>query len=232
MFFFNLSFPEFLAILGSVSAVVVTLYLLDRTRKKQTVATLRFFTALDKVPQYRHRRRLQQPWSLLLQLISMALLLLALAQLRLGSPDRYSRNHVLILDTSAWMAARSGQGRLIDQARAGAKAYLKSIPPNDRVMLVRADALATPATPFESDRTKLERAIDQTQPGAAVLNVDQALAFAQQSLNRGLNPNAKTRGEIVFAGAGRVPADAASAIAVWPWDESKSRKVRRSIRSV
>ena len=30
MFFLNLSFPEFVAILGSVSAVLVTLYLLDR----------------------------------------------------------------------------------------------------------------------------------------------------------------------------------------------------------
>src|SRR5438132_929338 len=118
MFFFNLSLPEFLALLGSVSGVVVALYLLDRLRKKQTVATLRFFSALDRVPQYKHRRRLQQPWSLLLQLISLALLLLAIAQVRLGSPDRYSRDHVLILDTSAWMAARSGQGRLIDQARA------------------------------------------------------------------------------------------------------------------
>ena len=209
MFFFNLSFPEFLAILGSVSAVVVTLYLLDRARRKQTVATLRFFTALDRVPQYRHRRRLQQPWSLLLQLSSMALLLLALAQLRLGSPDRYSRDHVLILDTSAWMSARAGQGRLIDQARAAAKAYLKSIPANDRVMLVRADALATPATPFESDRSKLDRAIDQTHPGAAVLNIEQALAFAQQSLK----VNTRKAGEIVFAGAGRIPADAGTSAA-------------------
>ncbi|MGI8743701.1 MAG: vWA domain-containing protein [Bryobacteraceae bacterium] len=205
MFFFNFSFLEFLALLGSVSGIVVTLYLLDRLRKKQTVATLRFFTALDKVPQYRHRRRLQQPWSLLLQLLSMALLLLAIAQLRLGSPDRYSRDHVLLLDTSAWMSARSGQGRLIDQARSSAKAYLKSIPASDRVMLVRADALATPATPFESDRGKLEQAIDQSQPGASVLNIEQALQFAEQSQKL----NAKRAGEIVFSGAGRIPADAA-----------------------
>lgn len=206
MFFFNLSLPEFLALLGSVSGVVVALYLLDRLRKKQTVATLRFFSALDKAPQYRHRRRLQQPWSLLLQLLSMALLLLALAQLRLGSPDRYSRDHVLLLDTSSWMSARSGQGRLIDQARAAAKAYLKSLPSNDRVMLVRSDALATPATPFEVDRRKLEQAIDSSQPGASVLNIEQALRFAEQSRRL----NARRAGEIVFAGAGRIPSDAAS----------------------
>jgi von Willebrand factor type A domain/Aerotolerance regulator N-terminal len=207
MFFFNLSLPEFLALLGTVSSVVVTLYLLDRVRRKQTVATLRFFTALDRVPHYKHRRRLQQPWSLLLQILSLALLLLALAQVRLGSPDRYSRDHVLILDTSAWMSARAGQGRLIDQARASAKAYLKAIPANDRVMLVRADALATPATPFESDRRKLEQAIDQSQAGATVLNMDQALEFAQQAQKL----HAQRSGEIVFAGAARIASDAAMA---------------------
>ena len=126
MFFFNLSLPEFLALFSALSGVVVALYLLDRVKKKHTVATLRFYTVLDKAPQYRHRRKLQQPWSLLLQLISLTLLLLALAQLRLGSPDRYSNDHVLILDSSAWMAARSGDGRLIDQARAAAKTLSES----------------------------------------------------------------------------------------------------------
>src|SRR5271169_6209892 len=36
MFFLNLSLPEFLAVLGSLSGVVVALYLLDRLRKKHT----------------------------------------------------------------------------------------------------------------------------------------------------------------------------------------------------
>src|SRR5579862_1421382 len=106
MFLFNLTFPEFLAILGSLSGLTVALYLLDRMRKRHTVATLRFFAALEKAPVLKHRRKLQQPWSLLLQLISLLLLLLAIAQLRFGSESRYSRDHVLILDNSAWMGAR------------------------------------------------------------------------------------------------------------------------------
>src|SRR6266478_9317384 len=98
MFLLNLTLPEFLAILGVLSSAVVALYLLDRLRKKQTVATLRFFTAIEKAPEMKHRRKLQQPWSLLLQLLSLLLLLLAIAQLRLGSPDLFFRDHVLILD--------------------------------------------------------------------------------------------------------------------------------------
>src|SRR5574340_78450 len=113
MFFLNLTLPEFLALLGSLSGVVVTLYLLDRMRKKHTVATLRFFTASEKPPVLKHRRKLQQPWSLVLQLLSLLLLLLAIAQLRWGSAARAARDHVLILDASAWMNARAGQARLI-----------------------------------------------------------------------------------------------------------------------
>jgi von Willebrand factor type A domain len=203
MFFLNLSLPEFLALLGSLSGVVVALYLLDRARKKHIVATLRFFTAAENPPVLKHRRKLQQPWSLLLQVISLLLLLLAIAQLRFGSPAQSSRDHVLILDTSAWMAARSGQGRLIDQARAAARGYLRALPMNDRLMIVRADALATPAILFESDRRKLQQAIDQSQPSAAPLNLQQAFDFAQQAQRL----HSQRPGEIAFIGAARTSSD-------------------------
>jgi hypothetical protein len=205
MFFLNLTLPEFLALLGSVSGVVVALYLLDRMRKKHTVSTLRFFAATERPPVLKHRRKLQQPWSLILQLLSLLLLLLAIAQLRWGSPARASRDHVLILDTSAWMAARSGQARLIDQARAAARNYVKLLPSSDRVMVVRADVLSTPATLFETDRRKIQQAIDQTQPGAGPLNIEEALEFAQDAQRL----HSQQAGEIVFAGTGRVSGDKA-----------------------
>ncbi len=216
MFFLNLSLPEFLALLGTLSGAIVTLYLLDRHRRKLRVATLRFFRLNDKPPEMKHRRRVQQPWSLILQLLSLLLLLLAIAQLRLGSPDRSSRDHVLLLDSSAWMAARtalaptdtprtagSGGPRLIDIARARARAYVRALPRNDRVMVVRAGELPMPGTLFETDRQKIIQAIDQTQPGASALNIDQAIEFAQQAQAL----RARRAGEIVFIGAGRVPGD-------------------------
>jgi hypothetical protein len=186
-----------------LSSAVFALYLLDRVKKKYTVATLRFFTVTERAPQYQHRRKLQQPWSLVLQIVSLLLLLLAIAQLKLGSRDRASNDHVLVMDTSAWMAAQTDRGRLIDQARASAKSYLKALPASDRVMLVRADALPTPATQFETDRPMLQRAIDQTQPGSSVLNIQQALEFAQQAQKL----HSQRSGDIAFVGAGRVLSD-------------------------
>jgi hypothetical protein len=211
MSFLNLGLGELLGLAGAISAAVVALYLLDRSRRKQVVSTLRFWSDADVRTQLQHRRKIQQPWSLLLEIISLLLLLLAIAGPRLGVIDSTGRDHVLILDTSAWMGSlgtRTQNGRqmtLFDEARDAARAYLRSLPARDRVMLVRADALATPATAFESDFGVVEEAIRRSQPGWSALNLDQALEFAQ----RAQKLQSQRAGEIVFAGAGRVPEEQA-----------------------
>ncbi len=199
MYLLNLSLAQFLAIFGSVSAIAVALYLFDRPRRRQVVSTLRFWVAAGRPAVAARRRRIHQPWSLILQLASMALLLLAMAQLRWGAPALAGRDHVIILETSAWMAARSGNRSLMDLARDRARQYLRALPARDRVMLVRADALATPATAFEPDRGKLEAAIAASQPGATALNLDQALAFASHIQSQ----EGRRAGEIAVVGTGR-----------------------------
>ncbi len=201
MFLLNLSLAEFLAIFGAVAAVVVALYLLDRSRQRQTVASLRFWRPSERPAERRsRRRRIQQPLSLLLQLLSIACLLLALSQLRLGVRESSGRDHVLILDTSAWMEASAGSGRLIDQAHSLARRWLWAIPSADRVMVVRANALATPATGFENNRQKLEEAITGSQPGGTALDIGKALELARQVQRL----HSSRPGDIVFSGAGRV----------------------------
>jgi len=199
VYFLNLSFLQFLAVFGGVSAISVALYLLDRSRRKLVVSTLRFWIAAEQPAVAARRRKVQQPWSLLLQLLSMALLLLAIGQLRLGTPAQAGRDHVIVLDTSAWMAGRSGNRTLMDVARDRARQYLKALPARDRVMLVRADGLATPATAFEEDRRKIEAAIKASEPGATALNLDQALLFARHIQGQ----DGHRVGEIAFIGPGR-----------------------------
>jgi hypothetical protein len=205
MYFLNLSLVQFLTLFGAISATTVLLYLLGRSRRRQVVSTLRFWVAAEQPAVVERRKKIQQPLSLILQLLSVLLLLLAIAQLRLGTRLAAPRDHVLILDTSAWMAAATGNSTaphrtLMEEAREKARAYLKSVPAPDRVMLVRADGLTTPATPFESDRTKLDQAVAASTPGATALNLDQALAFSRQE--QALGPD--RAGEIVYIGPGRV----------------------------
>jgi hypothetical protein len=201
MFFLNLSATEFFTALGVLGGLTTALYLLDRRRRTRVVSTLRFWTDAQSTRESHRRKRVREPWSLFLQMASLLLLLLAIAQLQLGPREHRSRDHVLLLDTSAWGAQRSGSATLLDREKAMAERYLSVLPSADRIMLVRADALATPATPFTADRVQLLRAVRQTTAGFSALNLEEALLFAAhaQRWSRG------EQGDVVYIGPGMVP---------------------------
>jgi hypothetical protein len=202
MFLLNLTLGQFLLVAGSLTAITTLLYLIDRTRRRMQVATLRFWSDAEKPVVSQRRNRIQQPVSLLLQLLGLLLLLLALAQPRLGSRDALPGRHVLLLDTSSWMNARSAASRdrtLMDDARDRAVAYVHALPARDEVMLVGADALATPLTAFVSSHEQMERAIASARPAATSLHVQAALAFAQKVQQLG-----GRRGEITYIGPARI----------------------------
>ena len=205
MGFINLSLLEVVGLMGAITAFSVALYLLDRNRRKQVVATLRFWVAAGESAPVTRRRRIQQPWSLLLQLLGMLLILLAIAQLQWGGRQGARRDHVLVLDDSAWMGAvvpgRNGS-TLLDVAKASGLGWLRAVPANDRVMLIRADALATPATGWEMDRRKVAKAILDTKPGATALNLSQSLDFAR----RMQRSSGSMAGEVAYVGPGRISA--------------------------
>ncbi len=202
MFFLNLALGQLLILAGAASAITVALYLLDRSRRRQVVSTLRFFPREAVTQDKARRRHIQQPVSLILQLAGIILLLLAVAQPRFGSPFQKTNYQVLLLDTSSWMGALDGDHTLMDTARARANEWLNRLPASDRVMLLRADALATPATAFEIDRQNIRRAIASSQAGSTALDINGAIAAARQALNK-----YGSSGEIVYIGAARIRAD-------------------------
>lgn len=205
MEFLSLTLGQVLVTFGAVTAFSVALYLLDRTRRRQVVATLRFWVSPGQPAPVSRNRKIQQKTSLLLQLLGMLLLLLAIAEFQFGGSLNKRRDHVLILDTSAWMGA-SIPGRsnvtVMDLARANAIGWLRAVPPSDRVLVIRGDSLATPATAWELDRKKSVRAILESSPGATALNLTQNLEFARAMQRR----SGATAGEIVYSGPGRISA--------------------------
>jgi hypothetical protein len=211
MFFLNLSFAEFAALFSVISAGVFALYLLDRSRRRQKVATLKFWKPAESPTQLNQRRKIQQPLSLFLQLLGIALLLLAISQLKWGNREQNTRDHVLVMDASAWMGAQMPGTRgalLMQTAKSQALAWLKTVPSEDRVMVLRADASATPATRFERNRETIEKTIREMQPGASALQLDQALRFATQFQKL----NSQSSGEIVYVGPGRMSTSEVSAL--------------------
>jgi len=93
-----------------------------------------------------------------------------------------------------------------------ARRYLRAVPPQDRVMLVRADGLSTPATAYEPDRRKVDAAILASRPGFTALNLEQALLFARHVQSQ----DGRRSGEIVFVGSGRTAASDAAGVAAVP----------------
>jgi Mg-chelatase subunit ChlD len=206
LFFSNLSLFEFLSLLSVASAATVALYLLSRSRSRMTVATLRFWQNATQAAQQRRRQRVDQPWSLILQLLAILCLLLAIAQPRWGTRILGGRDHVLLLDTSAWMGAPARDGDLSTEARRAALRWLRTLASQDRVMVIRAGAEALPATRFESDRGVDEAAIRSSLPGMGALDLEQSLSLARQSQTL----EAREPGEIVYIGAARLASDPAA----------------------
>lgn len=199
MFLFNLSWIEFGVLFGVIGSATVALYLLTRMRRRLVVSTLRFWQAAQQDLERKRRRRIDQPWSLLLQLLALACLLLAIAQPRWGARAGSGLDHVLIIDHSAWSGARASNGTLLDEARRSAAAWLATLPREDRVMLVEASGLATPVTAFEEDRAKTRAALASIEPSAMALDLEPAFDLARQALRLpGHRP-----GEIVYAGSAR-----------------------------
>ena len=218
MGFLNLTIVEFLAIVLPLASVMVALYFYDRSRKRRLVSTLRFWPQRPDPPMVTRRRKLQQPLSLLLQLLALLLLLLAIADLRFGGDAGSARHHVILLETSAWMRATAADSSqtLMDIARDRARAYLRAIPANEPVMLVRADGNPAPATVFTTGRQELDKAIEDSEPGWTAADLDSALKVAGSALKLGLGTSdtgsPPSAGEVAYIGSGRVmTADATGA---------------------
>ena len=209
MSFLNLTILEFLAILLPIAAAITALYFYDRSRRRRTVSTLRFWPRRPDPPMVTRRRKLQQPWSLLLQLLALLLLLLAIADFRWGEQAGAVRRHVVILDTSAWMGAVTPDGRrLMDIAHRRALAYLAAVPTGEPVMLIRGDANPAPATPFTTDRRQLEEAVEASEPSWTSIDLDRAFETARGALalygpaGAELGGQASV-GEVAYIGGGR-----------------------------
>jgi hypothetical protein len=143
-----------------------------------------------------NRRWLREPWALLAQVILLFLIIAALANPHWGRQDA-SRSVVMVLDTSIWSQAQPrGESPWIDDIREEADRVLDSLPPTDRVLLLRAEPDALPILPFTSDRSALKRAIADVSASSVVADVPSALELGKAALT------GSRRGLLVYVGPG------------------------------
>jgi len=215
MFFLNFTAGEFLVLFATFAGIVTALYLFDRSKSKKIVSTLRFWT-LDVISaQQKSRKRMRDPWSFLLQILSILLLLLAIGQLEWGRSKHRHRKDVVLVDTSAWSSEALDTNRtVLDAEKKIAAQYIKGLPATDLVLLAGVDASAVPATVFTSNRAELLNALESLQPSYSALDLGRALSFARRAAALSGSSADISDGEVLYVGPGRIRkgTDAASAV--------------------
>ena len=165
--------------LSAVALAIVALYLRRPRKKSLEVSTLLFWRRIfEREPHRRFLGRLRNPFSLLLQLLIFALLLLALARPEEASP-RGSRSMVIALDARARMQAAG----VFDKALITAQDFVSRLGPNDEVAILAAEGPPRIVSPFSSDGKDLRRRLALLTPSDAGGDMEETLLLARRLLD-------------------------------------------------
>jgi hypothetical protein len=150
--------------------VIVLLHLFRQERRRQEVSSLFLWREISDQQSRRIRPRLLRNVNLLLQLLAAAVAALALAQPVLSSAAGTGPPRLIVLvDTSASMAAVEGQVTRLDLAKNRAREVIGRSRRDTEIMIATAGPLPTVEQGFTTDRTVLYeviRALDwQDGPG-------------------------------------------------------------------
>ena len=140
------------------------------------------------VKRLRRRRRVKDPWLLLLRALAMLLVAVAVAGPVLSYPGGIpefggSGRVVLVLDRSLSMQLVDGGGTLLQRARAEAKEALAGLPAGALVGLVVFDGEAMRLTAsMTADHERVDGLIDSVQPSGGTSELRRALVEARRLL--------------------------------------------------
>jgi hypothetical protein len=171
-----------LALLGLLFVpAVIAMYLL-RLRRTETVvpSTLLWQRLAADVEANAPWQRLRRSLLFLLQLLLVAILALLAARPFVERPAGLARDLVLIVDTSASMAATDVKPDRLSAAKEAAIAALRDLPSGGRVSVIEAGRTARIVATGTSDLGRVRQAIESIRPTISRGNLADALALAQQ----------------------------------------------------
>ncbi len=165
--------------LSALLPVIIALYFLKLRREEQTVPSTYLWQELVRdVAANAPWQRLRPNWLLLLQLLFLAALILALARPFTWTIAASGDHLILVVDTSASMAASdvapNRLGAAVDQARRLAAA----LPAETPVTLIAAGSEVEVLLSGSVDRGRLEQALDSLRAGNGAADVATALELA------------------------------------------------------
>jgi Ca-activated chloride channel family protein len=167
--------------LSALAIPLVALYFLRLRRRKVRVSSLLPWHALQKSeklasPFHKFRRNLL----LFLQLLLLALLVLAFTRPFLESEAGSFQSVVLLVDTTASMTARDGEGAptRFDRAVAEAGRIVDALGSGDEVMLVSSGPRTAVVVPFTRDHSAVGRALSGLSVTEAEGGLEEGLRLA------------------------------------------------------
>ena len=175
-------FTSPLALLGLLFIpVVLAMYMLKLRRDQAVVpSTLLWSRLLTDVEANAPWQRLRRSLLLLLQLLLVVVIALLAARPFLERQAGLAGDVVLIVDTSASMAATDVAPTRLDAAKAAAIGALRDLPTGGTVSVIAADRTARIVVNESTDLGRVRQAIDDLQPSTMAGDLGDALELASK----------------------------------------------------
>jgi Mg-chelatase subunit ChlD len=167
--------------------IVIFFHLFRARRREIRVSTWRFWDSKrreqSRTTFFAPKLRLNP--LLILQLLAVILLSFAIAQTTLTHVAQGWPRTILVIDTSASMAADDVPGGRLGSAQGQAEGLVARLKPDQQVMIVEAAAHPSIREPFTTDKSELQHAIADLRPTGEIGKIDEAIRLATELLADG-----------------------------------------------
>ena len=165
--------------LATILVAIFVLHGIRLFRRRMPTTTLHIWRQVAKESHTSLRlERIVRNLPLLLQLLLAALLVLALAQPLWFRDVAFDKDVVLVVDASASMNVRTGNGTRFELAQERALELVDELTEGQRMALVAMERGPRLVHPFSDDRAQLRQAIGELTPTHAAADLKQSLLFA------------------------------------------------------
>jgi hypothetical protein len=181
----NLPAATVAGIFGIAGAAVLVMYILKLRRRVIAVPFSPLWKRILKDKEATSLfSKLKRIYSLLLQLLLLALLVLALGNPRLAESIRKGRTMVVLVDASASMQSTDVAPSRLESAKGEVKKLIRALGGADSMLIAQMDATVTPLGPMTDDTSELERDLDQIRPTETRADFARAIRFADDTLHQ------------------------------------------------
>ena len=184
----NFLSPAALFLFG-IAAPIIAIYILKLRRRREPVSTLMFWEQIFKEKQTTSLfQKLKHLLSLLLQLLFLALLVLAIARPQFGFMTKLARQIVVIIDNSASMNTREETLSRLEAAKQRALKLVDNLRFIDEMMVVSCHTQPIIHCPFTNHQKSLRAAIESIQSTDVKTDLAPALSLAFSATQTNANP--------------------------------------------